>query len=122
MDATMIKQGDSQDVIYKVTKDMTVNRTGKTGSDVLSTPSLLHIMELACIEITDSRLPEGNATVGYAVDKLRHVAPTKIDQTVTILVTITEVDGKKFSYSIEAHEGDKMIGKAEHRRASISTE
>jgi|TARA_B100001013_G_scaffold344103_1_gene273470 predicted thioesterase len=122
MDATTIKPGDSQDVIYQVTKDMTVNRTGKTGNDVLSTPSLLHIMELACIEITDSRLPEGYATVGYAVDKLRHLAPTKIDQTVTISVTITEVDGKKFSYSIGAHEGDKMIGKAEHKRASISTE
>tara|TARA_Y100000590_G_scaffold186684_1_gene212703 strand:- start:3924 stop:4163 length:240 start_codon:yes stop_codon:yes gene_type:complete len=79
-------------------------------------------MELACIEITDSRLPEGCATVGYAVDKLRHLAPTKIDQTVTISVTITEVDGKKYTYSIQAHEGDKMIGKAEHKRASISTE
>ena len=65
MDATTIKPGDSQDVIYQVTKDMTVNRTGKTGNDVLSTPSLLHIMELACIEITDSRLPEGYATVGF---------------------------------------------------------
>ena len=122
MNETTIKPGDSEDVIYQVTKDMTVNRTGKTGADVLSTPSLLHIMELACIEITDSRLPEGFTTVGYAVDKLRHLAPTKIDQTVTISVTITEVDGKKYAYSIEAHEGDKMIGKAEHKRASISTE
>ncbi len=122
MSATTIKPGDSQDVIYQVTKDMTVNRTGKSGNDVLSTPSLLHIMELACIEITDSKLPEGYATVGYAVDKLRHLAPTKIDQMVKISVKIEETDGKKFSYSIEAHEGDKMIGKAEHKRAAISTE
>jgi len=116
-----IKPGDTKEVVYQVTKAMTVNRTGKGGNDVLSTPSLLHIMELACIEITDSRLPDGYATVGYAVDKLRHLAPTNIDQKVTISVTIEESDGRKFGYTIEAYEGDKMIGKAEHKRAAIET-
>ena len=78
-------------------------------------------MEMASIEATDHLLPPGYATVGFAVDKLRHLAPTALGARVRVRSELTEVDGSKFTYSIEAFEGDKTIGVASHRRAAIAT-
>lgn len=116
-----VKTGDSASIAYEVKNNMTVNRTGQKGSDVLSTPSLLYLMELACIAATDEKLGPGLTTVGFAVDKLRHLAPTALGGTVTVNVKLTEIDGRKFSYEIEAFEGEKKIGMAQHRRAAIPT-
>ena len=115
-----VKAGDSASVDYEVTKEMTVNRSGKAGADVLSTPWLLNLMELTCIEATDGKLAPDMATVGFAVDGLRHLALTSIGETVNVSVTLTEVDGRKLSYDIKAVQGDKTIGVAQHRRAAIA--
>ena len=50
---------------------------------------------------------------------MRHLAPTPIGGQVTVKAELTEVDGVKLTYIIEAHEGDKLIGKAVHKRAII---
>ena len=114
-----VKAGDSASVDYEITKEMTVNRTGKDGADVLSTPWLLNLMELTCIAATDGKLAPEMASVGYAVDGLRHLAPTAIGATVTVSVTLSAVDGKKFTYDIKAEENGQQIGVANHRRAAI---
>jgi predicted thioesterase len=74
-------------------------------------------MEECCIKASDPYLQDG-----YAVDGLRHVAPTAIDQYVTIKSVLTEVDRNRLTYSIEAMEGDKQIGVATHKRAAIPME
>ena len=114
-----VQAGDAASFDYEVTGEMTVNRTGKAGADVLSTPSLLNLMELTCIAATDHKIAPEMATVGYAVDGLRHLAPTALGETVTVSVRLTEVDGRKFTYDIEAFEAEKKIGVARHRRAAI---
>lgn len=114
-----LKVGQIGELEFEVTDNYTINRSGKEGAEVLSTPSLLHMMEMTCIEATDHRLPEGFVTVGFAVDGLRHLAPTPLGSKVKIRAELTEVDGKKFTYRIEAHEGVEKIGVATHRRAAI---
>lgn len=105
----------------EVTEDLTTNRMGREGADVLSTPHLLGLMEGACIQATDKHLPDGYTTVGYAVDGLRHIAPTNVGETVTVRAALTEVDRNRLTYEIEAFEGDKQIGRAVHKRAVIPT-
>ena len=117
-----VKPGQTGEMNVEVTREMTVNRAGREGADVLSTPALLMLMEQASIEATDKLLPAGHATVGYAVDRMRHLAPTSLGGRVRVTATVTEVDGNKFTYDIEAFEGDKKIGVANHRRAAISTQ
>lgn len=104
-----------------VEKEQTINRTGKPGDEVLSTPSLLALMEWSSIYSTDYLLPDGRTTVGYGVDQMRHLAPTPIGGQVTVTAVLTEVDGSRLTYSIEAHEGDVLIGKAIHKRAIVPT-
>ena len=116
-----IQPGQEGILDVEVTGDLTTNRTGKEGADVLSTPHLLGLMENASIKATDAHLPEGYTTVGYAVDGLRHIAPTSVGSRVRVRSVLTEVDRNRLTYEIEAHEGDKQIGRAVHKRAIIPT-
>ena len=103
----------------EVAAEHTTNRMGKPGADVLSTPALLGLMEGACIQQSEPHMPAAHTTVGYAVDGLRHLAPTPIGNTVVISVELTDVDRNRLTYQIEAHEGDQLVAKATHKRAVI---
>ena len=100
-----IMPGLSYELEDTVKEEQTINRMGKPGAEVLSTPSLLALMEWSSIHSTDHLLPEGKTTVGYGVDQMRHIAPTPIGGKVTVTAELTEVDGNKLTYMIEAHEG-----------------
>lgn len=121
MNTTRLHPGQSAELSFEVTRELTVNRMGRQGAEVLSTPSLLELMERTCNEASDPYLPEGHTTVGYAVDGLRHIAPTPIGHTVRVRAELTEVDRDRLTYRIEAFEGDKRIGVATHKRAVIAT-
>jgi predicted thioesterase len=111
--------GLSAELEVEVIEDLTVNPTERPGAEVLSTPSLLGLMERCSIKAVHPFLSEGSTTVGYAVDGLRHLAPTAIGGTVLVRSVLNNVDGNKLTFSIEAFEGDKKIGVATHRRAII---
>ena len=117
-----IKPGQIAVTETTVTLDLTTNRMGRPGAEVLSTPSLLNLMEQCCIEASDSYLAPKHTTVGYAVDGMRHMAPTAIGQVVTVKTELTEVIHNRLTYSIKAYEGEKQIGVAIHKRAIISKE
>ncbi len=114
-----IKPGLSYDLEDTIAMDQTINRMGKEGAEVLSTPSLLALMEWSSIKSTDHLLPNDRTTVGYAVDGMRHLAPTTIGSQVVVKSVLTDVDGVKLTYEVEAFEGDKLIGKAIHKRAIV---
>ena len=115
-----LRPGQSAELEVEVTEDRAINRMGRPGAAVLSTPSLLELMEQCSIKASDPYLPDGHTTVGYAVDGLRHLAPTAIGGMVRVESVLTEVDRNRLTYSIEAYEGDKKIGVATHKRAVIS--
>lgn len=119
---TDIKLGMMAELNFVVDEQMGINRTGRPGGEVLSTPSLLYLMEKCSIEAVDPHLPAKSVTVGYAVDGLRHLAPTRVGGKVHVRAEVIEVDGKKITLKIGAFEGEKEIGVAVHKRAVISTE
>ena len=116
------KAGQSAEMEVEVTKDLTTNRMGREGADVLSTPALLGLMENVSIKATEPYLPEGHTTVGYAVDGLRHLAPTPIGEKVLLKTELTEVDRNRLTFQIEAFEGDKKVALATHKRAVVPTD
>ena len=114
--------GQRAEMEVEVTKDLTTNRMGREGADVLSTPALLGLMENVSIKATEPNLPEGHTTVGYAVDGLRHLVATPIGGTIVVKTELTEVDRNRLTFSIEAYEGDTRVALATHKRAVISTD
>jgi fluoroacetyl-CoA thioesterase len=103
---------------YVTTMEM---RAKQLVSDVLSTPAMISLMEGTCVQLTAPYLDENEQTVGIHVD-VRHMAPTKIGQAVTVTVELLELQGNKLRFAVSAANDQKVkIGEGNHRRALINT-
>jgi predicted thioesterase len=103
---------------YVTTQEM---RASQLTSNVLSTPAMIGIMEGTCLRLVAPYLDENEQTVGIHVD-VRHMAPTKIGQSVTVTATLSEVKDNKMRFNVSAvNDNDVKIGEGTHRRALINT-
>ena len=91
------------------------------GDGVLSTPSMIGLMERAGIQAVQSHLPPGHTTVGFEVN-VKHFGATPKGKKVTVRAELTEIDGRKLSFKVEAHDEDKKVGAGTHRRAIIAVQ
>ncbi len=94
-------------------------RATQLTSEVLSTPAMIGLMERTSVELITPYLSENEQTVGIHVD-VRHRAPTRIGQKVTVTAELLEIKGNTLRFSVAAanDEGVK-IGEGTHRRAII---
>lgn len=105
---------------FFVTEEHSAKHWASGDLNVLSTPTLIAFMENAAYEYVQNQLPAEKTTVGAMVS-IQHLAPTKIGQTVDVIIQSVESDGKKYHFDIEAYEGEVLIGKGTHTRAVITT-
>jgi fluoroacetyl-CoA thioesterase len=91
------------------------------GDGVLSTPSMIGLMERTAIHAVQAHLPEGHTTVGFEVN-VKHFGATPKGQKVTVTAELLEVDGRKLRFKVEAHDQDKKVGDGTHRRAIIQVQ
>jgi len=102
---------------YVTTLDM---RARQLVADVFSTPAMIGLMERTSVELTEPFLDEHEQTVGIHVD-VRHMAATRIGQSVTITAEILEVKDRKIRYVVAAtNDQGVKIGEGYHRRAVIN--
>jgi fluoroacetyl-CoA thioesterase len=103
---------------YVTTREM---RASQLIADVFSTPAMIGLMEGTCVRLVAPYLDENEQTVGIHVD-VRHMAPTKIGQKVTITAELLEAKDKKLRFSVLAvNDQGVKIGEGTHRRALINT-
>ncbi|HKY08003.1 MAG TPA: thioesterase family protein [Candidatus Binatia bacterium] len=103
---------------YTTTQEM---RARQLDADVFSTPAMIGLMERTCVELTEPYLDPNEQTVGIHVD-VRHMAPTKIGQQVTVTAELLEIKDNKLRYSVSATNDQGIkIGEGMHRRAVIDT-
>ncbi len=96
-------------------------RASQLSSDVFSTPAMIGLMEGTCVRLVSPYLDENEQTVGIHVD-VRHMAPTKIGQSVTVTVELLEIKDNRLRFSVSAvNDNDVKIGEGTHRRALINT-
>jgi fluoroacetyl-CoA thioesterase len=90
-------------------------------SDVFSTPAMIGLMEYTCVLLVAPYLDEDEQTVGIHVD-VRHMAPTKIGQSVTVTAELLEINKNKLRFAVSAvNDQGVKIGEGTHRRAVINT-
>ena len=82
---------------------------------VFATPALVALMENAAMQAVASLIPEDSTTVGGFIET-SHLAPSSLGATIQATATLTEVKGRKLTFTIEAKEGEKTVGKATHIR------
>jgi fluoroacetyl-CoA thioesterase len=91
------------------------------GEGVLSTPSMIMLMERAGIEAVQAHLPEGHTTVGFEVN-VKHFGATPKGEKVTVTAELLDIDGRKLRFKVEAFDEHKKVGDGTHRRAIIKVE
>ena len=113
-----ITAGLSRTQTYVTTIEM---RAKQLASDVFSTPAMIGLMEYTCVLLVAPYLDENEQTVGIHVD-VRHMAPTKIGQSVTVTVELLEINNNKLRFAVSAvNDQGIKIGEGTHRRALINT-
>lgn len=104
-----------------VSEDNTAIRFGSGSVDVFATPAMIALMEEAAINAVDSKLPEGQATVGTELN-IKHMAATPVGMNVTARADLLEVEGRRLTFRIEAFDELEKIGEGSHQRYIIELE
>lgn len=95
---------------------------GSGGLNVFGTPAMVAYMEGTALAMVKNDLPDGCDTVGIEIN-VKHCKASAIGAEVTFTATITEIDGRRIAYAIEAKDksGD-LVGSAEHQRFIVEKE
>ena len=104
---------------YVVTDAEAIHFLGPEVTPGLSTPSLVTWMELTSRENAAPLLNPGEDTVGVSVE-VKHVAPTPVGMKVRVVSKLVRVEGRIYSFEVEAFDEVEKIGEATHVRASIN--
>jgi len=90
--------------------------------DVFATGFLVGLLEWACIKAVNPHLDwPTEQTVGTHIN-VSHDAATPPGLEVTVMVELTKVEGRKLSFSVQAHDGVDLISRGEHERYIINKE
>lgn len=103
---------------FKVTEEYSAAAVGSGGLEVLSTPSMIAFMENVAQELAESRLKEGETTVGIELN-VQHIKATAIGKTVRVVARLVEQKKAILYYEVEAYEAGSLIGKGRHKRAIV---
>lgn len=85
---------------------------------VFATPCMVALMEYTCMKLVEPCLEEGITTVGTVVN-IRHVSPTPEGMKVHARATLTETDGRRFVFRVEAYDEAGLIGEGVHERCTV---
>ncbi len=102
----------------KVVDELMAIRLGSGSVEVYGTPAMIALMEAAAIEAIDPHLPEGQASVGVALD-VKHLAATPAGMQVRAKAEVSEVEGRKITFTVQAWDEKELIGKGRHVRYII---
>ena len=90
--------------------------------EVFATGFFIGLVEWACIQAANPHLDWPlEQTVGTHVN-VSHEAPTPPGLEVVVNVELTEVDGRRLMFDIEASDGVDLIGQGSHERFVIDAE
>lgn len=116
-----IKPGVVGEYSLTVTENLTASHVGSGSLRVFSTPAMITFMERAAVTAIDPLLPPGYASVGTVVN-VRHLAAALIGQMVRARAEVTAVNGRQVDFTVQAWDGNELIGEGTHTRFVIDTE
>ena len=104
-----------------VSKDHVAAVMGSGDLHVFATPAMVALMENAAMLAVAEHLPEGSTTVG-AIMNTSHVKPSPVDESIKATAVLTEVEGRKLTFSVKAEDSKGIIGEAVHVRYIVDRE
>jgi fluoroacetyl-CoA thioesterase len=103
-----------------VSDEHTAARMGSGRAPVFASPMMIALMEAAAVDCVEAMLPEGQESLGISLE-VEHIAATPVGMTVQARATLRQVDGRKLSFDVEAHDEREHIGRGRHTRVLVDS-
>ena len=104
---------------FLVSEADAIHFMGPEVTPALSTPSMIRWMELTSRECAAGLLGPGEDTVGIALN-IKHLAATPEGMKVRVTATLEGVEGRVYSFRVEAFDETEKIGEGTHQRARVA--
>jgi fluoroacetyl-CoA thioesterase len=119
--ALQVGMEDTQE--FEVEGRLLTDVGGTLGTEVLSTPGMIAMMERTAAMLVRPALEEGKATVGFEV-WVRHVGAARKGDRCRVHARLDEiVDGRKLRFAVEVAADDgRTIGLGKHERRVIDAQ
>ena len=111
--------GLSAQFARKVEAQHTATYHGNPGVDVLGTPVVCEWVEEAACLAVHPHLEPGMITVGMVVN-IKHLAATPVGMTVRVQARLTEVDGRRLVFVVEAFDEKEKIAESHQERFIVT--
>jgi fluoroacetyl-CoA thioesterase len=103
------------EVTREVTDDISAHSMGNEDVHVLGTPALMMLIEQAAIRAIEPTFAAGQSSVGTLLN-VRHLAATPVGMSVTARARLVDVDGRRLTYEVEAHDDREQVASGTHER------
>jgi len=114
-----LSPGVSREDSFTVDERRLTDVGGQLAVRVLSTPSMIAMIERNASILAAENLPAGKATVGFEVC-VKHVAAALEGARCTVTARLREVvDERKLRFEVEVREGARTIGVGTHERRVV---
>ena len=101
-----------------VTAQKSAEQVGSGLLPVYATPAMIALMEKCASECVAPYIEAGRSSVGTALN-IKHLSASPIGMQITCTATLTEVDGRRLVFSLEASDEKGPIGEGTHERFII---
>ncbi len=113
-----LKKGLHATVEKVVPREWTIAAYDERLPDVLSTPSMIGMMEVAAAQAVQPELPPGAITVGTRIE-VDHLKAVPAGTTVRASARLTEHQGRFLIFEVESRAGELVIGRGRVYRAIV---
>lgn len=107
--------------VTQVTEHNTAIAMDSGDLPVFSTVAMTGLMERAAYQSVVPHLPEGQHTVGTALD-IKHLSASPVGADIRVESELIEVDGKRLLFSVNAYDDAGPIGSGLHQRFIVEKE
>lgn len=88
---------------------------------VYATPSMIALMEKCAAECVAPCIEMGKTSVGTHLD-IKHLSASPVGIKITCTATLTEVDGRRLVFHVEAADEKGLIGEGTHERFVVDSD
>ena len=117
----MIEVGMNFTVKITVGDQDTAKAVGSGTLAVLATPRMIALMEEASYKCIAAELESGSSSVGTLMN-VKHLSATPVGMDVSASAEVTEVDGRRVVFKVEAYDAKGIIGEGVHERFIVFEE
>jgi predicted thioesterase len=118
MNFSTLEAGTATERQLLVDRERTISFLGED-LRIYATPRLVDDIEQTCLDYLLTFLDEGDNTVGAAVD-IRHVGATLLGMSVSIVATVTRIEGRSVTFNVEVRDDVELVATAAHTRVVVN--